>query len=81
MATHRLARSSGVNWDPIVVNPWGISLLGLRYGKVLIPMDIDLGEIHHPLGMWVWVRESRAKNRLPMCNIHPLRLGVHPDMQ
>jgi hypothetical protein len=48
--TRAVARS-GVNGDPILVNSWGIPLLGLGYRKILMPTSIDLREILSPLSM------------------------------
>jgi hypothetical protein len=47
----RCPANRGVNIDPIPVNPWRISLLGLGYGEILIPISTNLGEILSLLGM------------------------------
>jgi hypothetical protein len=71
----------GVNGDPIVVNPCGIPLLGLGYEKILIPMGTYWEEFFLHWVCGVWVLESRTQTRLPMGNIHILKLGVHPNKQ
>jgi hypothetical protein len=45
-----LAVVRGVNGDLILVNAWGIHLLGLGYRENLIPMGTNLGGILPPLG-------------------------------
>jgi hypothetical protein len=48
MYCHIRVTIRGVNGDLIPVNPWGIPLLGLGYGNILIPMGISLEGI-----LWV----------------------------
>lgn len=76
--TRELGILRGANADPIPVNPCIIPLLSLEYVKILIPMDINLGEIIHILDMVGMSMEKHNPNQIRMGKIYAVKSLCSP---